>query len=234
VGPGRGGAKLPPVRALFAEFVLDTQRRELSRGGSPVHLRPKALSLLECLVEQRHGAVAKDVLMERLWPSTFVTDASLTSLVKELRDALDDRAEAPRFVRGVRGYGYAFCAEVRTEPPAAAPRPAVGREFRLAWQACEIALAPGENLLGRTHEAMVWVDDPSVSRQHAVIRVDSERATIEDCGSCNGTWIRGERIRGPRELQQADEVWLGKARLVVRIHSANAPTVPMDEGPPAR
>jgi len=221
------------VRALFAGFVLDTERRELSRGGSPVHLRPKALSLLECLVEKKDGAVAKDVLMERLWPSTFVTDASLTSLVKELRDALDDHAEAPRFVRGVRGYGYAFCAEVRTEP-APPPRPVVGTEFRLAWRAREIALAPGENLLGRTHDAMVWVDDPSVSRQHAVIRVEGERATIEDCGSFNGTWIRGERIAGPRELQQADEVWLGRARLVVRIHAADAPTVPMDEAPPAR
>ncbi len=92
-----------PMRASFDEFVLDTDQRQLSRGGSPVHLTPKALSLLECLVERRHSAVAKAEIMGRLWPSTFVTDASLASLVKELRSALGDSAETPRYVRGVRG-----------------------------------------------------------------------------------------------------------------------------------
>ena len=148
------------MRAFFGDFVLDTEQRLLSRGAKPVRLRHKALSLLECLVERRNGAVSKDDIMARLWPATFVTDASLTSLVKELRAALDDRADEPRFIRGVRGYGYAFCADVRTEPIEPAPLPASGTEFRLAWQNREVTLAPGENLLGRTHEAMVWVDHP--------------------------------------------------------------------------
>ncbi len=222
------------MRAFFADFALDTEQRQLSCDGKPVQLRAKALSLLECLVERRQGAVSKDDLMARLWPATFVTDASLTSLVKELRAALGDRAAEPRFVRGVRGYGYAFCADVRTEPGVPLPRPTSGREFRVAWQSREVALAPGENLLGRNHEAMVWVEHASVSRRHAIIRVAGERAAIEDCGSRNGTWICGERIAAPRELKRDDEIWLGKARLVFCVYAADAPTGPMEDEPQAR
>ncbi len=222
------------MRAFFGDFALDTEQRQLSRGGEQVRLRRKALSLLECLVEKRQGAVSKDDIMARIWPGTFVTDASLTSLVKDLRDALGDRAAEPRFVRGVRGYGYAFCADVRTEPRLPLALPASGKEFRLAWLAREVALAPGDNLLGRNHEAMVWVDHPSVSRRHAIIRIGGGRATIEDCGSRNGTWVRGERITTPRELQRDDEIWLGKARLALCVYSSDAPTAPMDDEPRAR
>jgi DNA-binding winged helix-turn-helix (wHTH) protein len=220
------------MRVSFGEFVLDAEQRQLTRGGSPVHLTPKALSLLECLVEKRHSAVSKSEIMSRLWPATFVTESSLTTLVKELRGALGDCADEPRYVRGVRGFGYAFCAQASPDSRTPSPAATSGQEFRLTWQTREIALVPGENLLGRTHEAMVWVDDPSVSRQHAVIRVGDGRAVIEDCGSRNGTWIRGERITSPRELERGDEIWLGKATLAFCVYSADEPTAPVDENEP--
>ena len=116
------GVDARPLRGLHARY----RRAAALEGGSPVHLTPKALALLECLVEKGHGAVAKGELLGRIWPSSLASEASLTSVVKEVRRALGDSARAPRYLRGVRGFGYAFCADLRAEPTAgaaAAPAP---------------------------------------------------------------------------------------------------------------
>ena len=222
------------MRVRFGDFTLDTDERLLSRDGAPVHLTPKALALLECLVEGGHAAVPKRELLGRIWPSSLASESSLTSAVKEVRRALGDSARAPRYLRGVRGFGYAFCGDLRVEPApeatkAAAHAPLV-QECRVSWRKREIALAEGDNLLGRVHEAAVWVEHPSVSRRHAVIRVAGGRATIEDCGSKNGTFLRGERIAGPRELCAGDEFWLGRATLHFGVYATDASTRSDDSG----
>jgi DNA-binding winged helix-turn-helix (wHTH) protein len=215
------------MRVSFDEFTLDTEERLLSKGGAPVHLTPKALALLECLVAKGHGAVPKAELLGRIWPSTCVSEGSLTSVVKELRKALGDSARAPRYVRGVRGFGYAFCGEARVEPAAAAGGSGAAAwrpEFRVWWENREVALAEGENLLGRTHEAAVWVEHPGVSRRHAVIRVAGSTATIEDCSSKNGTFVGAERVAGRRELRAGDEIWLGPALVRFAAYAGDATT----------
>ncbi len=60
-----------------------------------------------------------------------------------------------------------------------------------------IALTEGiEILIGRSPESDVVVDDPSVSRKHAVVRMRSGEVYVEDLGSSNGTEIDGLSIRG--------------------------------------
>jgi hypothetical protein len=184
-------------------------------------------------VTKGHGAIPKAELLGRIWPSTCVSEGSLTSVVKELRKALGDSARAPRYVRGVRGFGYAFCGDARVErasaggAAAAAPPP----EFRVSWQRREVALAQGENLLGRTHEAAVWVEHPSVSRHHAVIRVEGAKATIEDCGSKNGTFVGEERVEGRRNLSSGDDIRLGQAWLRFGVYPADVATRSDDDAP---
>ena len=208
------------ARARFGEFVLDDGEKQLLRAGRPVHLTPKAYALLRYMVEQGHRALSRAEILQHLWPATFVSECALTSVVKELRHALGDDAREPRFIRGVRCFGYAFCGEFVVDDSDGEPlqqqqhAPSSGPAFRLFWQHREIALAEGENLLGRTREAAVWVDDSSVSRRHAILRVTGTRATLEDCGSKNGTFIHGVRLTGPRELNPGDELWLGSACLV--------------------
>jgi DNA-binding winged helix-turn-helix (wHTH) protein len=204
------------MRSAFGKFVLDDGEKRLFKDGRPLHLTPKAYGLLRFLVAQGTRAVSKSELLQELWPATFVSDPALTTVVKELRRALGDDARAPRYIRAVRGFGYAFCAEAVAAPgaPPAAAGKAARWEFRLIWQRREIALAPGTNLLGRTPEALLWVEHPSVSRRHAIIHVEGGRATIEDCGSKNGTFVSRRRVEGRRELRAGDELWLGSARLV--------------------
>jgi DNA-binding winged helix-turn-helix (wHTH) protein len=100
------------VRVAFGSFVLDGERHQLVRDGREVHLSRKAYELLALLIQERPRVITKGELHERLWPSTFVSDATLASLVAELRRALDDPARQHHVVRTVHGVGYAFDGDV--------------------------------------------------------------------------------------------------------------------------
>jgi DNA-binding winged helix-turn-helix (wHTH) protein len=207
------------VRISFAEFTLDTESRELFRAGEAVHLSPKAFLLLEVLLERRPAAVPKTVLKDRLWPSSHVSEASLASLVAELRSTLADDAREPRFIRTVHTYGYAFCGAADAAPAAPAA-PASARDervCRLVWRDREITLAEGENLLGRDRQAVVWIDSATVSRRHARIVVAKGEALIEDLGSRNGTSVGGKKIQGPVRLADGDRLRLGAVTMIFRV-----------------
>ena len=111
--PGRMGAlseKGTVVR--FGAFTLDAATRRVMRGTLDVHLTRKAFDLLSLLVLDAPRVVTKTQLHDRLWPGTFVGEATLVSLIKELRRALDDRDRTARVIRTVHGVGYAFAATV--------------------------------------------------------------------------------------------------------------------------
>ena len=96
------------MHVAFGDFVFDSDTRELLRGGNRVTLSPKAFQLLEVLIENRPKALSKSVLHDRLWGDTFVVEANLSNLVGEIRHALGEDSRAPRFVRTVHRFGYAF------------------------------------------------------------------------------------------------------------------------------
>src|SRR5690242_108899 len=98
--------------ARFGEFMFDADLRRLYGRSGEIHLSPKAFDLLTLLVENRSRVVPKGELQRRLWPDTFVVDTNLASLVAEIREALDDDAKEPRFIRTAHRIGYAFCADL--------------------------------------------------------------------------------------------------------------------------
>lgn len=100
------------MRLLFGDCLFDAESRLLERGGKPVRLSGKAFQLLELLLAARPKPVARDDLFARLWPDTFVSDANLASLVKEIRAAIGDDARQSRFLRTAHRYGYAFAGGV--------------------------------------------------------------------------------------------------------------------------
>jgi DNA-binding winged helix-turn-helix (wHTH) protein len=203
------------MRLRFGEFVFDSRTRELRCAGRPLPLPPKTLRFLEVLLESRPEALSKSQIMERVWPDTFVSEASLARLAAELRAVIGDDAKTPRFVRTVYGMGYAFCGEARDEPLAAdsPPRP-LG--LRLTLGAREIPLTEGENILGREDDARVRIDSAKASRRHARIVVGGAEATLEDLGSKNGTFLRGRRLAGPEPLRDGDEIVIGPVLMTFR------------------
>ena len=80
----------------FGEAFFDPETRELFRGGENVAISPKALRLIETLIERRPKAVSKRELQDALWPDTYVAEGSLARLVNEVRQAIGDSAEHRR------------------------------------------------------------------------------------------------------------------------------------------
>jgi len=210
------------VRARFADFVFDSGSRELRGRGGPCRLSPKAFECLGALLERRPEAVPRAQLQDRLWPKTFVADTSLRRVIAEIRAALGDDERRPRFIRTVRGFGYAFCGAAE-EDGAGRRAPAGTAACRLEWGQ-RVPLREGENILGRVEDAVVWIDSPRVSRRHARIVVSGGKATIEDLGSKNGTFVSGHRIDRPTSLEGGDEIVLGAVLMTFRVFRATGPT----------
>jgi DNA-binding winged helix-turn-helix (wHTH) protein len=208
------------VVTRFGEFRLDPRRRQLFRGQKAVHLTPKAFELLSALLEARPEAVAKADLEFRIWGQIHVAETSLAGLVAELRAALGERPRESQFIRTVHGFGYAFCALVPESASASDPFRVGDLVYRIAWARREVSLRLGANVLGREPDVVAWMDSPTVSRRHACIRVSTEGAVIEDLGSHNGTYVRGEKVTEPVPLRDGDEIRLGSVVVTLRIGQA--------------
>ena len=205
------------MRLRFGDCVFDGDTREVFRGGESRAVSPKAFALLELLLQSRPKAVCRADIHARLWPDVHVSEANLANLVVELRAALGDDARRPRIIRTVPRFGYTFRAAARTERRPAEASDAEGSAYRLVWGRREITLETGENLIGRDREAIVWIDDESVSRRHARITIGKDGSSIEDLGSKNGTSVGGRRIRRAAPLSDRDVVKIGPATLTFRV-----------------
>ena len=111
---------------VFGDYRLDTQRYELQCAGQPVHVRAKVLQVLVYLLTHRDRVVPKQELCEQLWPTQFISDATLDSCMAEARRAVGDSGRAQRVIHTRHGYGYRFVAPVAVphSPPLADERPA--------------------------------------------------------------------------------------------------------------
>lgn len=210
------------MRLRFGEVTFDPEARLLLRGPDPVHLTPKAFSLLALLLKERPRALSREEIFNGIWPDVLVTESNLTSLVNDLRSAIGDDAKHPTFLRTHHGFGYSFAADVVTEP--AATRGRVGVRLWLVWGLNVLDLSEGENILGRDADSSVWICDSSVSRQHARIVVNGGDAVLEDLGSKNGSFHAGRRLDGPVPLRNGEGFRIGSVDLVFRAASVSAST----------
>jgi DNA-binding winged helix-turn-helix (wHTH) protein len=210
---GRRYNAVVPLR--FGSFVLDADTRQLLFNNEEIHLAPKAFELLLLLLVNRPRALSKTELQERLWPSTFVEETNLAGLVAEIRRALRDSATRPVYLRTVYRFGYRFVGDVLESAAPVPPGLTSGRPY-LIFEGRRIALLEGANTVGRASDAAIQCQVSGVSRHHARIVVAGDRATLEDLGSKNGTYVRRKRITSAG-LEDGDEIRLGKASLTFRI-----------------
>lgn len=208
----------------FGQFHFDRAARRLTRQDEAIHLTSKAVDLLTLLSSRHPDAVPKKEIHQHLWPDTFVSDVSLTTLIFELRSALGESARKPRFIRTVHGYGYAFQGDSGQNDAAAQDTP-----FCIIHDGHDVGLIRGENLLGRSRDCRVRLDSNRVSRHHARITIDGDAALIEDCGSRNGTWVGGQRTSGRVRLNDGDEIVIAGLRVLFKkleTGAGNEPTAP--------
>jgi len=217
------------MRFSFGDFILDTDERRLLAGEREVRLSPKTFDLLAMLLESRPKVLSKDVIFARLWPEVFVTENNLATLITDLRAALGDDAHRPVYIRTVYAYGYAFIADA-VEHTAAPLDPASDGPHRppSAWRLIhehrEIPLTEGANVLGRSGAGVIVLESPTISRHHAKLSIEGDRATLEDLGSKNGTWIGTVPVTAGVPVQDGDELRLGSVVMVLRFRGDGSST----------
>lgn len=144
----------------FGACEVHPGRREIRRAGTVCPVSHKPFELLLLLLRERHRALSKQELLQRLWPGLQVTDSVLPRAVMRARQAIGDDSEEPVWIGNVRGFGYRFIGPVQEVAPADArlspasgpalaappPAPAPGRS--------RIGVMPCQNMTGDA--AMAW------------------------------------------------------------------------------
>jgi DNA-binding winged helix-turn-helix (wHTH) protein len=107
----------------FGSFTLDERERQLTREGKPVSLTPKSFDTLVQLLQRPGRVLGKREMIERIWPETFVEEASLAQNIFTLRRALGEDATNIQYIETVPRIGYRFIGKVEIcekEEPASA------------------------------------------------------------------------------------------------------------------
>ncbi|MDO8363224.1 MAG: winged helix-turn-helix domain-containing protein [Actinomycetota bacterium] len=152
--PGSGFCSLAncktPAVYRFNDIEIDPACREIRRGGVAVHLEPQAFDLLVLLIEHRDRVLAKTDLLDGVWGHRFLSDANLTTRVKEARRAVGDDGASQHTIHNVRGRGYRFVARLADDGPAqlAGPLALIGREEDYARVTAALRAQPLVTLLG--------------------------------------------------------------------------------------
>jgi predicted component of type VI protein secretion system len=89
--------------------------------------------------------------------------------------------------------------------------------FRLRYQQHDLALGDGQFVVGRSAGCQLSLDDPLVSRRHAMIVVARENVTVEDLESRNGVLVNGTRIAERTIIQPGDKIVIGSQELTLLV-----------------
>jgi DNA-binding winged helix-turn-helix (wHTH) protein/tetratricopeptide (TPR) repeat protein len=178
----------------FHSFCLDESAGRLLKADRDIPLRPKSFALLSYLVAHAGRLVSKEELLSELWPDVKVNEAALTVCVHELRKALGDNSESPRYIETRYRRGYRFAAPVKSRNSSISPgrndsaaRTAgpilVGREAELAaLDECWRRVQDG------TRQAVFAIGEPGIGKtsliDHFVGQIKANSAATVGRGQC--------------------------------------------------
>ena len=138
-GPLAGKA-FPGERYRFGDIAVDAGAHTLVRAERPVSLEPKAFAVLLVLLRHPGTLIPRDELLDAVWGHRHVTPGVLTRAIAQLRAALGDDAQRPRYIQTQHALGYRFIGALESETgggtvaPTEQPRPiAQDAEARPLW-----------------------------------------------------------------------------------------------------
>jgi predicted component of type VI protein secretion system len=87
--------------------------------------------------------------------------------------------------------------------------------FRLRYQQHDFELLEGQFLIGRSATCQLSLDDPLVSRSHAMLTISDHGVSVEDLGSRNGVRVNGHKVDGKKSLSHGDRISIGSQEMLV-------------------
>jgi TolB-like protein len=103
------------VQFIFDNQKLDTDRRELRRGGDSISLEPQVFDLLVYLVQNHDRVVSRDDLIASVWSGRIVSESTLASRINAARTAIGDSGKEQRLIRTIPRRGFRFVGAVQTQ-----------------------------------------------------------------------------------------------------------------------
>ena len=103
------------MRFAFGEHRIDVERREFLRDGAPAALEPQVFDLLVHLLRHRDRVIGKDELIASVWAGRTVSDATIDSRIKAVRQAIGDTGAAQGLIRTFPRKGVRFIGAVEEE-----------------------------------------------------------------------------------------------------------------------
>lgn len=94
-------------------LMIDGENFRVQKDGQDVALTPRAFDVLIFLLKNGGRVVEKQEIFEAVWKDTFVGDNALTKIIKEIRHALNDDTNNPRYIQTIPKRGYRFMADVK-------------------------------------------------------------------------------------------------------------------------
>lgn len=139
--PGSDDVSHPPGqrRYRFGDVTVIPESFRVSRRGVPVRLEPKAFEVLVYLAERAGEAVSKQELLDSVWKGTFVTDNALSRTVAQIRKALGDDLQSPRYIETIPTRGYRLIAPLVDASEDGPPAERIGSRLRMALAAAVLA-----------------------------------------------------------------------------------------------
>ena len=171
---GASNSIRPSSSIRFGDYELNLQAGVLRKNGVPIRCQEQPLQVLAALAERPGELVTREELRRRVWPQdTFVDfDHALNTAVKKIRAALNDDADAPRYIETVPRRGYRLIAPVENEsasaPESVPPVPVRHRAlFAAAGIVCVLLV-----VLGLIWKFAPWPGDASTSTQFQRLTFD--------------------------------------------------------------
>ncbi len=144
----------------FDDVVVDAAAHTLMRDGQLQPIEPKTFAVLLALLRRPGQMIGRDELLDTVWGHRHVTPGVLTRAIAQLRHALGDDSQRPRYVQTQHALGYRFIGALETQ--SAAPRP-------------EIESAYLATLLPDASEAVVVSENAGDSGPQITLHSDAER-----------------------------------------------------------
>ena len=218
----------------FENFELDEGCAELRRGGAVIPTEPQVFALLHLLVSAHDRVVTRDEIFEKIWGNRIVSDAALSSRIRDVRKVVGDDGAAQRLIKTVQRRGLRFVGQLDTGAPAspATPAPAPVQPTRATPQNGDaldrpaVAVMPFENLSEDTEDGFLaagltdelvaalsaWRYFPVVSRNMMMqYGADTPAAPLSARYVVSGTFRRqGTRVKVSVSLddtEQGQQLW---------------------------
>ncbi|MEP6632839.1 MAG: tetratricopeptide repeat protein [Luteimonas sp.] len=113
-----GGGDSTTGRYRFGDAVVDESAHTLLRAGVPRAIEPKTFAVLLALLQRPGELLGRDELLDRVWGHRHVTPGVLTRAIAQLRQALDDDSQNPRYIVTQHALGYRFIGVLEADAPA--------------------------------------------------------------------------------------------------------------------